>query len=452
LNVRLPGVSISGKFNKSHANQFYFESSTAIKNADISFPLLNLEIKGIQSVIPLKIPCKDSGTKSKISAGKIILKQMDMGAVTGFIMQKSSDFIFEIKNENKAVPGLKLTCRGESLIPFGFKADPDKKTASEIHLGFSRDKSSPDIDFEKFFPKIKGLAVNGDLDAKVDWIFEPDSVKSSLRSSLNNGFLKYGTNLSDKEKGIIVKDISLNFSMPELSRGCSAPDQQLCFKNASFGNLNISDGIIEFQMEPEKSFLIEKSSFKWCNGNVSSQSLRILPGVNEYDLILYCDRLNFAKVLEQFGAGNAEGEGTVNGRIPLIFKNREFSFQDGFLFSTPGDGGTIHITDTGMLTAGIPENTLQYAQIDLAREALKNFEYKWVKLRLNTEKEDLKLNLQFDGKPAKPLPFIYKQEFGGFIRVESGTKSSNFQGITLDVNMGLPLNKILMYKNIIKSF
>jgi len=447
LNVRLPDISISGKLNK-----YNFDSRTTIKNADISFPLSDLKINGIQSVIPLKIPCKDSDTKSKISAGKIIWNKMDMGAVTGFIQQKSSDFIFEINNENKVIPGLKLICRGKALIPFGFKADPDKKTTSEIHLLLSRNKNSPDIDLGKFFPKAKGILVNGDLDAKIDWTFEPDRVKSSLLSSLNHGLLTYSTNPSDKEKIIAVKGISLDFSMPELSRGCSAPKQHLQFKNASFGKLNISDGIIEFQLESGNSFLIEKSSFKWCSGNVNSESLRILSGGNEYDLILYCDRLNLAKVLEQFGAGNAEGEGTVNGRIPIAFKNGEFSFHDGFLFSTPGDGGTIHITDTGMLTAGIPENTLQYAQLDLAREALKNFEYKWVKLRLNTEKEDLKLKLQFDGKPANPLPFIYKQEFGGFVRVESGTKSSNFQGISLDVNMGLPLNKILLYKDILKSF
>ncbi len=428
MNVRLPDISVSGKFNKDNTNQFNFDSGTTIKNADISFPLLNLKINGIQSVIPLKIPYKDSDTKSKISAGKIIWNKMDMGAISGFIRQKSSDFIFEIKNENKVIPGLKLTCRGEFLIPFGFKADPDKKTTGEIHLLLTRNKTSPDIDLEKFFPKAKGIFVNGDLDAKIDWTFEPDRVKSSLFSSLNHGLLTYNINPSDKEKGIIVKDISLNFSMPELSRGCNAAKQQLSFKIASFGNLNIIDGMIDFQLESGGSFLIEKSSFKWCNGNVSSQSLRILPGVNEYDLILYCDRLNFAKVLEQFGAGNAEGEGTVNGRIPLVFKNGEFSFHDGFLFSTPGDGGTIHITDTGMLTAGIPENSLQYAQIDLAREALKNFEYKWVKLRLNTEKEDLKLNLQFDGKPANPLPFIYKKEFGGFYPCGIRNKKLQFSG------------------------
>jgi hypothetical protein len=48
------------------------------------------------------------------------------------------------------------------------------------------------------------------------------------------------------------------------------------------------------------------------------------------------------------------------------------------------------------------------------------------------------MRLQFDGKPANPLPFIYKKEIGSFIRVEAGAQGSIFQGIGLDVNLRLP--------------
>ena len=193
--------------------------------------------------------------------------------------------------------------------------------------------------------------------------------------------------------------------------------------------------------------LIERSSFKWCKGNVNAQALRIFPGVSDYDLSLYCDRLNLAELMEQLGVASAEGDGAVNGRIPLEFRKGKIRFDEAFLFSTPGDGGTIHVTGAETLTAGIPQNTSEYAQIDLAKEALKNFDYQWARLKMVTEGEDLRLQLQFDGKPVDPLPFVYKKELGSFIRVEAGGQGSRFQGIRLDVNMLLPLNKILKYKN-----
>ena len=74
-----------------------------------------------------------------------------------------------------------------------------------------------------------------------------------------------------------------------------------------------------------------------------------------------------AKVLEQFGAATAVGQGTVNGRIPLRYHNGKISFDDGFLFSTPGEKGKIRLTNTEILTAGIAPNTPQYIQMELAR-------------------------------------------------------------------------------------
>ena len=103
--------------------------------------------------------------------------------------------------------------------------------------------------------------------------------------------------------------------------------------------------------------------------------MRISPKTKDYHLILYCDRLNLPKILEQLGAVNAEGIGTVNGRLPIRVTNGKIRFSDGFLFSTPGEGGNIHVTGTEMLTAGIPRNTPQYVQIELAREALKDYDY-----------------------------------------------------------------------------
>jgi len=85
--------------------------------------------------------------------------------------------------------------------------------------------------------------------------------------------------------------------------------------------------------------------------------------------------------------------------------------------------------------------------MELTIEALKDFIYDWVRLKLLTEGEDLLLYLQFDGKPANPLPFIYKKDLGGFVRVKSAEEGSRFQGIRLDINLVIPLDKILHYRN-----
>jgi len=93
----------------------------------------------------------------------------------------------------------------------------------------------------------------------------------------------------------------------------------------------------------------------------------------------------------------------------------------------------------------------RFVQLDLAREALKDFEYKWAKLIFNTFEETLFVNMELDGKPSQPLPFEYRKDLGSFIRVDTSSPGSIFQGIKLDVNLKLPFNEVMKFGNKLKS-
>jgi hypothetical protein len=152
------------------------------------------------------------------------------------------------------------------------------------------------------------------------------------------------------------------------------------------------------------------------------------------------------------GAFHAEGEGSLSGRIPVVYSGGNISFDKGFLFSTPGKGGRVMIKNTQNLTAGIPMDTPEFGQLDLAREALKDFDYQWAKLELNTSGDTLFMKMELDGKPAGLLPFEYKKEVGSFVRVDASSPGSRFQGIKLNVNLKLPFNQVLKFGNKLNSF
>ena len=428
--IRIPSLSVRG-----NANFGDVDGVVKVSGAGVASP--GLDINGIYGTVPLKWPCKEPGPEGKISVKAFQLEEQDIGSLRGSVQQNKSGFVFKGAHHSKFIPGLTLNFTGKHLFaPENGRKEEDHGT--EIRFA-SHHTIAPDIDLERFSPYAEGIMLNGELEINGEFVSGNKGMRCSLNSSLSHA------NLLFREKDVAVEGIDLSFSMPDLFQAHSAPGQQFSFKKASFGGFILNDGRVEFQIESDGSFFIEKSSVRWCKGNVGFQTLRISPGIADYDLTLYCDRLNLAMILEQLGTGNVEGEGTVNGRIPVRLKDGKIRFSDAFLFSTPGQGGTIHLTGAEMLFAGIPKNTPQYAQIDLAREALKEFDYKWAKLSLTTEGEDLKVGLQFDGKPARPLPFIYKKEMGGFARVEAGSKGSHFQGIRLNVNLGLPLDKILRY-------
>ena len=193
----------------------------------------------------------------------------------------------------------------------------------------------------------------------------------------------------------------------------------------------------------KKKYFIEKSSFSWCGGHVYSHAMRIVPG-EDLEFILFCDRLNFAAILKQIQAAEASGDGTVNGRIPVKIRNKRLRIMDGFLYSSPGQGGNIKLGHSQILdsTSEIQKQAIDMA---IAVAALKDFNYDWVKLSLNSENRKLLVVLDINGRPAKALNFGFDTEAGLYKAEEGSGYTAVFEAILFTINFSLPINRMLYY-------
>ena len=399
---------------------------------------MDSRISAISGTIPLMWPPGRHLKKGHISIPAIKYRQLDLGRAQCQIRQTEDGFDISGRLSSNQLTHTSFQFEGRSRL---FNV---KRPAVRIQFNLAHPAGAPGINLSDFHPGARGISIKGKFLAEGMFLLEDSKFSGSIQSRLMNA------RLAMPDNQLVIEGIQMSLSMPHLPEARSAPGQQMRFSKLSLGDLTTEKGIIDFQIESLQSFLIEKLHFNWSGGKVDTQALRLSRGTEDYGIVLYCDRLNMAKVLEQFGAAAAEGDGSVSGRIPIRYTKGKLSFNDGFLFSTPGAGGKIHLTGTEILTAGIPPDTPQFAQLELAREALKDYDYSWAKLHLTSEGENLLLQLQMDGKPAKTLPFVYKKEVGRFVRVEAEAEGSNFQGIRLDVNFRLPLNKLLKYKDLFK--
>ncbi len=245
------------------------------------------------------------------------------------------------------------------------------------------------------------------------------------------------------DMGIFARGIHTRLSLEDLFTLRSHPGQILSIEALDMGRLTASHARVRYSLESGGLPLVENLLFSWCRGRVSSEAFRLPSGSKALDLTLYCDRLFLSDILHQIGGFTAEGEGTVSGRIPIRYQSGRMDFNNGFLFSTPGKGGRVKVMDTENITRELPMDSPQFAQLDLTREALKDFSYKWARLNLNTREEQLVAALQMDGRPNGLLPFVFQKEIGGFARVRGKAQGSRFQGITLNLNLKLPLNQVM---------
>ena len=436
IEIKIPEISVSGKLNRDDRRHIRLGGVVQFAGAGGKFSDLNARLNGARVKIPFNWPVEGKTDKGSFAIAGLRYKDMNLGGMIGSIAQTPTGFAFEGQHQSALVPNLKLDFTGESRLLN--VAAP----SSTVRVKLSRPGSAPEIDLGTFLPEAKGFHISGKFDLNGDFRLDGRGFSGNLRADFNEGRL-----LSPQNK-LTLEGIRMSLNFPELPKIRSAPEQQIQFSKFSLGDLTAEKGSVDFQIESARSFLVEKMHFLWCDGHVETQSMRLSPGIEDYRITFYCDRLNLAKVLEQFGAAAAEGRGTVNGRIPLHYANGQISFDDGFLFSTPGDGGKIRITGSETLTAGIPPDTPQYVQMELASEALKDYDYSWAKLNITSQGEELLLQMQMDGKPAKTLPFVYRKDIGGFAKVEVDAEGSKFQGIRLDVNFRLPLNKLLQYKGL----
>jgi hypothetical protein len=436
--IKLDNLSVSGKLQRDKKGAQGITAMVQFANTSIEDARGGIMLNQVQGTIPLKFPVGNSAKKGQLSIGAARYQRLNLGAINAEIQQTASGISFSGGLKNHLIPELSAKFTGESNW-----GDPqDFETRAQFELFYP--ETGPEIDLGKFLPAAEGFTFEGKFLEQGNLIIGKNGLHAAAKSSLSNGKLRH------RKNDITVEGIQMTLWTPDLIKMRSAPGQKLKFARASIGDMNIENGDIDFQIESARSVLIEKSHFNWCDGKVDAPAIRFKSGTEDYSLILYCDRLNLAKVLEQFGAASVKAEGELNGRIPIRYHNGQLSFHDGFLFTTPGETGKIRMIDTEILTAGIPPDTPQYVQMELARKALEDYDYSWAKLNLTTEGDDLLLNMQLDGKPAKSLPFVYRKDMGGFAKVEAGVQGSTFQGIRLDVNFRLPLNKIMQYKELIQ--
>jgi len=439
--IHLPRLYVSGEIQKKGSSKPQITGMLKFSKATLDFMEPRIRLQGITGKIPFEWPAATSQRNGSFSISDILYRDQSLGTLKGSVRQKETGAVFSTVHNNLLLPGLKFFASGR------WHLEPQKdRPLFEINFSVPDWHPAGGFDLAKILPGAKGIVAGGHLSAKGKLFVASSGLAGSAALALKQGFVQIDT------KKMSVDGIDMALSFPKLPSVRSDGGQSFEFKRAVFGDITVNHGKIAFQIEHGNTLLIEKGTFAWCDGNIDAQSLRISPGTNNYRFILYCDRLQIAQLLEQLSAVTAEGKGTVNGRIPLEYENGNLHFGDGFLYSTPGDGGRIKLSNTDMLTAGLPVDTPQFAQLDLAREALKDYEYTWTKLGLHSRGQTLFLRLQFDGRPMAPLPFIYKKELGRFARVDAKSKGSLFQGISLDVNLQLPLNQILRYKDNVGLF
>ncbi len=434
-------IGVSGRGLLDHAYPPSVSLVVVGKNAGLDTRDLGITVSGMDIHLPITYPFRPDTRPGTLEVKAVTYdKRLNAALSADLIQTRDFGITLSGKIQSREIPGLILD------LALDAGADPaSSDPRAEISLKSNHFVLTGD-DFARLLP---GTQIPGafQMELSSDTRISVKNCALDTRGSVrvHGGSLDF-PDLDLKAQGITGQIDFNDLFVPE-----SLPGQALFVESVNAGRFRFDDGAIRFSIEDGRSLNIENLRFKWCNGLVSTESARLPAPDDRISLTLYCDRLEMDSLLRQIGAFDAKGGGTLNGRIPVVYNKGEISFDNGFLFSTPGQGGRVFVKDLDRMLEGFPKGTPEFSQLDLAGEALKDFEYEWAKLRLNTQGDTLDVRMELDGKPAGVLPFEYRKDMNSFMRVDASSPGSRFQGVKLDVNLKLPFNRVMKFGNKLKS-
>ncbi len=380
-------------------------------------------LTGLSVHLPVRYPLPVPGDApvGHYSIAEIRYQGDHVGTLTGEIQPSREGAALKALLTSPIQPEMALSCQGPVSLQ------------GEVTL-HCRLPETPlrSADLASFFQLPAELSLDGALAADARLTLRRGIPAADLRISLAVEELAYRHNR--------VSGVNCALTLPRLPLLESAPSQLCTIGAADLGNFRFTNGRVRYRLEDPLALFIETARMNWCQGTVETGGLRLTPGTTDADLTLYCDRLNFAELLEQFGITGTEGEGSLNGRLPLLISDRRLQLADGFLFSTPGNGGIVRFNNTEQLREGMPDIG-ESTSLAYTMQALENFWYNWAKLSFNSHGDELLVALQLDGKPTAPLAFRLKN--GEIVPDDKGAGLQH--PIRLDVNFRLPLQEMFDY-------
>ena len=363
------------------------------------------------------------GTKTSSFAVKgIRCDGHEIGKIAGTLQPDMRNGLYGLKAEIETL-GVRSTLAA-SFLQSGRVFDasfriPEQNLAKEIDLG-------------TYVPALQSFVLaSATFQADCVYRWTPEGHRGGAKLLLSK------VNAVSEEKKFRLADASLRFTLPNLPELRSGAGQSFRFKALRLDNLNFDSANVLFRMESPTVWQLEGATFNWCGGKIRLGSARIAPATERFSAIMFCDRVRLGALLGQFGIGSDAGDNAaLNGTIPVSIRQGRIIFRNGFLYSTPGETGTLKLEPNATVDA-LGQSSVE---MSFALSALKNFQYDWVKLSMNTEKDNLKLKFQVDGRPAGALPFSIDPDSGRPVRTQG---TNRFQGIPVDVNITIPLSRTL---------
>ena len=368
-----------------------------------------LHASGIHLEMPWHWPGKGPGAPGKFLVAKLQSNGMHGQDISGTLVQQDAGLRFS-GSLKSPLPGFVVTFQGHYAPgpAGGLQADflvpatvlPAKTALQPLH------------------PVLQGLSGGGSFQAegRIWGGNDPAGGSASIRVA--------NADFEQQKEKIALRGVNAKIQLGSLFDFITAPGQRLEFRQLHWQDMLFSNGELIFTGESDGSVFIESGRFDWCQGRITMAPLRIKPGTDDFLMTFNFDRVNFAEMLNALvGKTIVSGDAEMSGIIPVQWHKGSPVFLDGHLHSTPGRSGNLRVSRPELIANG---------QV-LVEEAIRDFRYNWIKIKLGSRDDRLDMVVSIDGAPSGKLPLRYDAKKKDFIKDPTGGRHVELKGLLLDI-------------------
>ena len=150
----------------------------------------------------------------------------------------------------------------------------------------------------------------------------------------------------------------------------------------------------------ERSYLVTEAGAECSGGELKLYSLFLDPEKLNAGATIFVDGVDAGGILAHMSCFHGEASGRLHGKLPFFLKDgKTLRIKDAYLFSTPGETGSLRITDAKPILDNLEQGGVDKATRDNLEKVLANLDYNILKVELKHGKdgEDSSLGLKIEG-------------------------------------------------------
>jgi hypothetical protein len=190
---------------------------------------------------------------------------------------------------------------------------------------------------------------------------------------------------------VAAEGVSGDVDFVNLAPPATAAQQVLAATKLKVGQLEFTNGQVQFEMNGPSDIFIRRTRWEWLGGAVAASDVHVSKD-GPVRATLHAQDVDLGALLELFAKDKASGRGTISGDIPVVIDGSRIEFGDGQLAAAGGGQVQVKEAEAVIPTAEAAARTAKSASQGerIKRnivEALGDFQYEQLAAQLANEPE-----------------------------------------------------------------